>query len=196
MLRLHSRPAVLKRFGAPDLYSPIRVTPSQSYRIRDKEGVSQTSVPGWEYVITTQSIVGSPTQTIVFDAVPTMGTFKITYNAIDTTDFDPTVVVAADIQTALRLVAGLEAVTVTGDFTLGFTIVLLGINPVLVLTVTPDVDLDAVPSITYSNTPWTGALLKRGDKIIDPVLGNLAIKSIQEMVDLGGDIMGFKCEAE
>ncbi len=200
MLRLHSRPATLRRIGAsghPDLFSPIRVTPSHSYRIRDQHSVSNTAIRGWEYVVTTQSILGSWTQTLLFTTVPTMGTFKLTYNSLDTTDIDPTTATAADIQAALRLLTGLAYVTVTGDFTAGFVILFLGVQTLLTLTATGDMTFDSTMSFTYANTPWAGVPpIKRGDKILDPVLGSLAVKSIQEMVDIGGDIMGFKLECE
>lgn len=49
-----------------------------------------------------------------------------------------------------------------------------------------------VDSIQSPFTP----MIKRGDKIIDTVLGTLAINQVTEMVDVGGAIMGFRCRVE
>lgn len=66
-------------------------------------------------------------QLIEFDAVPDAGNFRIDYDGAETADiaFNAN---AAAVQAALRLVAGLGAVTVTGDFTAGFEVVMVGVN--------------------------------------------------------------------
>lgn len=99
LARLHSRAATLKRFGSPDIETPIRITPSNYFR--NLEGPSHTIIRGREFIIPLSSIV-SP--------------------------FDP--------------------------------------------------------------------VLKRGDKIIDPVFGSMAIDEITEMCDLGGDVMAYRCRCE
>lgn len=67
----------------------------------------------------------SEEQTIEFDAVPDAGLWSISLNGESTSDlaFGAN---AAAVQAALRLINGLESVTVTGDYTAGFTVVFAG----------------------------------------------------------------------
>lgn len=64
-------------------------------------------------------------QLIAFDAVPDTGLWSVSYGSESTSDlaFNDN---AAAVQAALRLIAGLEDVTVTGDYSLGFTVVFEG----------------------------------------------------------------------
>jgi len=49
-----------------------------------------------------------------------------------------------------------------------------------------------VDFIVYPFSP----IIKRGDKIGDPTFGSLAIDEINEMVDLGGDILAYRVRCE
>ncbi len=66
-------------------------------------------------------------QLITFSDAPTAGSFKLVYDEETSAAiaFDD---VAADVQTALRDLTGLETVTVTGDFSVGFTVVFTGVT--------------------------------------------------------------------
>lgn len=65
-------------------------------------------------------------QLIDFDAVPDAGLWSVSFGAESTSDlaFNAN---AAAVQAALRLIEGLEDVTVTGDYTAGFTVVFAGV---------------------------------------------------------------------
>lgn len=78
------------------------------------------------YSTTANTLQRNGTSLVEFDTVPDEGVFQLSYGGNPTADidFDAT---AADVQTALRLVAGLSAVTVSGDFTVGFTITFVGV---------------------------------------------------------------------
>ena len=66
-------------------------------------------------------------QKLTASSVPTAGNFQLGYNGNFTADiaFGAT---AADIQTALRLLTGLSSITVSGDWSLGFTVTFAGIT--------------------------------------------------------------------
>ncbi len=198
--RLHSRAATLRRFGTPDIYSPVRITPSNYFRFLD--GPSQTVIHGREFILPIDSMLGHSTQSITFGTSPTQGGFILTYATHDSTPIlysDN----AAAVQVALRAITGLEYVTVTGDFTVGFLVTLIGVENASPLTSSLDTppladvdDEEVVITIgVYSSTPWS-PIIKRGDKIIDSVYGSMAIDEIVEMVDIGGAIMGFRCRME
>jgi uncharacterized phage protein gp47/JayE len=64
-------------------------------------------------------------QKITFARVPTSGSFKITYSGNDTASIN-SAATNSTVQTAIRAIAGLEDVTVSGNFTSGFTITFTG----------------------------------------------------------------------
>lgn len=70
-------------------------------------------------------------QFITFSAVPDDGLLKLSYGADDFQIADEEG--AAELQVALRLITGLEDVTVTGTFTAGFVITFVGVTTPLVL---------------------------------------------------------------
>ncbi len=77
-------------------------------------------------------------QLVTFSSVPTVGNYKLKYGANATANIAYSANAAA-VQTALRLVSGLSSVTVTGDTSVGFTIVFTGVTgPATLLTVTSD----------------------------------------------------------
>ena len=45
-------------------------------------------------------------------------------------------------------------------------------------------------------TPFSGAIIKKGDRIVDSIHGVIAIDEVIEMPDLGGATMGFRCRCE
>lgn len=68
-------------------------------------------------------------QSVKFATTPTTGVFKLTYNGNATADIAYNAT-SSDVQTALRLVSGLSAVTVTGSYTTGFIVTMTGVtNP-------------------------------------------------------------------
>lgn len=198
LANIHSRSAIMKRLGTPDLTSNIRITPSNYFRFL--EGPSHTVSRGREFIIPVTSIVGTPIQTISFDVVPTTGTFLLTYNGTDTTLLGITDD-AASIQVALRLIPALANVVVAGSFaTQTFTVTFYGVATPYLLTSTLTLgdELDATISIVQNTVgqPWSGGTIKRGDKILDNSFGSMAIDEIIEMVDLGGAIMAYRVRCE
>lgn len=107
-------------------------------------------------------------QKVAFDLVPDAGAWKITLNGHQSASlaFD---ISAAALQTALRLLAGFEACTVTGDFTSGFSILMTGyVGNVPVLTVSANtLEASATPVVTTVTTPTPGtASTSGGVKVI------------------------------
>lgn len=91
-------------------------------------------------------------QLLSFSAVPDSGTFHVTYHMLSTTELAFNAP-AADVQAALRLIEGLEAVTVSGNFTAGFKITFVGVDsPVDTVTVSSSLLNGADPvDITVSD---------------------------------------------
>lgn len=192
--RIHSREAVLKRMGTPDLYSPIRITQSNFFRYL--EGPSQIVIRGREFVIPVDTMLGTLSQRISFSQVPTAGTFTLSYGVTATSAFDKDSNAAA-IQAALRAISGLSAVTVTGSYAAGFVVVFYGVNTPSTLTYTMGVTpLDATITISQGTPVEFSPKIKRGDKIIDATYGHLAIDEIIEMIDIGGEIMGYRVRTD
>lgn len=91
-------------------------------------------------------------QDITFDAVPTGGTFQITYKS-ETSAAIAWDDAAVDIQTALNNLTGLSGVTVAGSFAAGFTITFAGDDgkqPQTDLGITNDSLLDGVTPVVIS----------------------------------------------
>lgn len=73
-------------------------------------------------------------EVISFSSVPGSGAFTLFYGDEETASI-PYTATAGDVQTALQALTGLGSVTVTGDFTDGFTVTFTGVDPVaLILT--------------------------------------------------------------
>lgn len=194
LIRIHSRAATLKRIGSPNIYSPIKIAPSNYFRYI--QGPSSVVIRGREFIIPIDSMKGTATQLISFAAVPSAGGFYLTYSGSDTAVFLFSAV-AGDIQTELRLISGLEDVTVTGNFTSGFLITFYGVEAPTAVTYTMDgTPLDTTITIESSVAVLWSPIIKRGDKIIDVTYGHLAIDEIIEMVDIGGAIIGYRCRCE
>lgn len=192
LTRMHSREATLKRYGSVyDSYSPCRITPSNYFRFL--RGPEYTSIPGKEFIIPIDSLVGHFTQTLVFAAIPTTGTFKITYGTDSTTDlnFDDT---STEIETALKLLPGFSNITVTGNFTSGFLITMLGVQNKPVIGQLTDSTLDTTGSFSSGNSPWADPI-KKADRILDGTRV-YTIDEIMEMPDLGGQTMAYRCRVD
>lgn len=87
---------------------------------------------------------------LAFGAVPTSGAFTISYGGNPTASI-PYTATAAQVQTALRLVTGLSAVTVAGNFTSGFDITMVGIaSPTAVTAPTNTLSNGSAVSITVT----------------------------------------------
>jgi len=198
LTRMHSRSAQLRRPGSIDIYSPCRITPSNYFRFL--QGPEATTIHGREFIIPLDTLVGQYSKLLTFSTNPVTGVYNLTYNSNSTTDLSPASS-AADIQTALRLLAGLSNVLVEGSYVLGFSIVFNGFNAEpLALTVTNSTLQDNTPAavtttITNGFELWDQRI-RRGDKIIDSVYGSQTIDELIEMVDVGGAVMGYRVRCE
>lgn len=195
--RLHSIPMTHKRIGGgavPTIYSPVRGTPSNYFRYL--AGPAETVVTGAEFILPVAVFLGTAAQRVSFSTVPTTGTWKLSYNSVATSDLSFNAI-ASDIQTALRLITGLGNVTVTGDYTAGFTVNLFGIQtPFTLVGANGGSVLDA--SITVATLPigiLPIPLLARGDKLLDGSK-SWTVKEIIDMPDLGGDTVGYRVRVE
>lgn len=193
---LHSRPASLKRVGKttdPVMYSPIRITPSNFFRFL--QGPEYTSIKGAEFIIPIDSMKGEYAQNISLAAIPTDGVYTLAFGINTTTDlaFNAS---AATIQTALRLLTGMENVIVSGSHTSKiFTITFRGFSVAPALgSLTPGVDYDTTGSFYNLNIPWT-QLIKKGDRIVD---SNKiwAVDEVIDLHDLGASVMGWRVRCD
>lgn len=90
-------------------------------------------------------------QLVEFSAVPTSGSYKLKYGANETAAiaFGDN---AAAVQAALQLVAGLGAVTVTGDTTVGFSVTFTGISGPATLLLVTENSLQAAGPVNVETT--------------------------------------------
>lgn len=188
--RLHSQAGYIKRSGTPNLYSPMRITPSNFFRYT--QGPSLTVITGSEGIIPVSAITGTQVQTVAMSGTPVaLSSFKLTYDGHDTSDLDWDTVTASDIQVALRLIAGLESVVVTGPAP--FSIKMFDVQtPVLLVGVPP---ASGVITVGYGASVAIDPPIKRGDRLI---IGSqmFSAKEIIEMPDLGGEIIGYRVRYE
>lgn len=196
LTRIHSRVATLKRLGTVDIYSPCRITPANFFRFL--RGPEYTTIKGLEFIIPLDSMKGQYGQFLEFDEVPDEGTFKIKIGSNTTTalPFDTT---ATAIQTAIRLFSGYSNITVTGNFTLGFSILFIGISTQPALGEIVDSTLErinvaVVGTYTQTYTPWSDKI-KKGDRIVDGSR-QLTVDEIMEMHDLGAQVMAYRVRAD
>lgn len=192
LTRIHSRAATMRRPGNPDIFSPVRITPSNYFRFI--EGPSEMVIHGREFILPTDTLLGQWTQKITFSKVPTVGSFVL-YYGLEDTDSIAFSATAADIQTELREIPGLANVTVTGSFSSGFVVTFVGVSSPALLEA---VNNTLGATITIAEGPyqaWTQKV-KRGDRIQDEVYGEMTVDEIVEIVDIGGSIMGFRCRVE
>ena len=192
LTRLHSRPALLKRLGTVDIYTPVRITPSNYFRFL--RGPEYTTIPGKEFIIPADSMIGQFAQKLVFELAPTTGAFKIKYgtNTTGSLAYDAT---AAQIQTALSGLTGLSNVTVSGSFVAGFLITFRGFQTAPELGQITDSTLDKPGVFSNTNVLWTGEPITKGDRILDGTR-LYSVDEIMEMPDMGGKTMGFRCRCD
>lgn len=196
--RLHSQPGFIKRPGTPDIYSVMRMTPSNYFRYL--AGPSYTVVTGSEAIIPIGTIYGQQRVDVAVNAAPTSGTWTIGFDlngapvVTGSLDFDADL---SDIQAALRLITGCELVTVTGDLqALAFTINFIGVKQIANVVVALG-SLVGTATVTYSYVAiaWPAPLIKRGDRILTSA-GSFTAKEVIEMPDLGGEILGYRVRYE
>ena len=190
LTRLHSKPAMLKRLGPVVKFSPVRLTPSNYFRFL--AGPEYTKIPGYEFVIPVDSILGEFAQRISFVSAPTVGVFRIKFGANSTTDLAYNVS-AADMQIAIRLLPGMNNALVTGNFSTGFIITFAGQDSAPALGQITNSTLDIAGTFSHTFSPWGD--LKKGDRL---VMGstNLAIDEIIFMYDLGASVMGYRVRCD
>lgn len=193
LIALYSRPAQLKRLGTPDIFSLIRLTPSNYFRFL--KGPEYTLVNRIEFIISRASAVGHLAQTLSFNKVPDAGNFKIGFGVLTTTSL-PFNTTAADIQTAVRLLSGFSNTLVSGDFTAGFLFTFVGASSPVTLgdvtesTLANGADSSLVDTWANTNVPWAKQLV-RGDRITDGS-NNWTVDEIEEMCDIGAIPMGWR----
>lgn len=197
LTRLHSRPGILKRLGTPDIFSPIRLTPSNYFR--SLRGPEYTTVKGSEFVLPLDSMLGQFAQKLTLNKVPDDGDFKLGFGVV-TTESLPFDASAEDIQTSIRLLSGFSDALVTGDFATGFIFTFAGKSSEVVTgdvtesTLSNGLDTLLVDTWVNFNIPWEKPILK-GDRIINGS-SQLAIDEIIEMYDVGAVLIGFRCRAD
>lgn len=188
--RLHSREAVLKRLGDVDIFSPVRLTPSNYFRFL--RGPEYTTVSGKEFIIPVDTLLGHFSQKIALSDTPTSGTFKLRYGSDVTGDLAYNIS-ASSLQTALRLLTGMGNVVVLKSGNT-YTVVFRGFNikPELGMVESTTLDVGLVLSNSYEK--WL-PVLSKGDRILDN--GSVVVvDEIIEMHDLGATLMGYRCRCD
>lgn len=196
--RLHSQAAFIKRPGTPDIFSPMRMTPSNYFRYI--AGPSQTVVTGSEAIIPVATIYGQQQAVIVLDVIPSAGTWTLSFTldgVVKTTtalNFDD---LQGVIQAAINAITGCENVTVIGDLESSSTrIDFVGVKSVSNISIDISALVDTTAATySYNAIAWPTPLIKRGDRIVSSV-GTYTIKEVIEMPDLGGDIIGYRVRYE
>ena len=103
-------------------------------------------------------------QKAAFSSVPDSGTWTLKYGLVSTSVLAYNASAAA-VQAALRLIPGLASVTVTGDYTVGFSVTFLGVNsPVSLLTSTSSL-LDGITAVTIAVTDISSVASKPNDNV-------------------------------
>lgn len=102
-------------------------------------------------------------QLVTFSAVPDSGSFTLKFGSLAPTAAIPFSANAAAVQAALRLVAGLEAVTVSGDFTDGFSIIFVGVDSPVANLVAVSSLLDGVTAVTITVADASSSARKPND---------------------------------
>ncbi len=196
LTRLHSRAATLKRLGSPDIYSPIRITPSNYFRFL--RGPEYTTIKGAEFIIPVDTMLGEFAQNIVFSIAPDAGTFKLKFGALTSGSLSWNSTSGA-IQTALRLLTGYENVVVTGSIAAGLKVTFTGVSSSPTIGELADNTLTAsavavIAAFSNTNTLWTRPI-KKGDVIIDGS-SRWTTDEIIEMHSLGATIMGYRLRCD
>lgn len=195
--RIHSQAGFIKRLGTTDIYSPMRITPSNYFRYID--GPSQTVATDSEGVIPVATIAGQKKVVITLDAPATDGTFDITLSfnsgsiTVSNIAFD---IIPADLEALIRGISpDLAAITIPDSFESGankITINFIGVKDVGNTTVdVTDLIGPLTATSAYSNLAWPTPPVKRGDRIIISA-GTLTINEVVEMPDLGGETIGYR----
>ena len=193
---IHSRPVVLKRLGSATgvtIFSPARITPSNFFRTT--QGPEYTTIKGSEFIIPVDSMLGEFAQTITLSAIPTIGTYTLTFGAFTTgpLNYNDS---ASTVQAAVRLLTGLANAIVTGSHTDKlFTIKFAGFDVAPALgTLNPDVDYNATAVFASLNIPWANQI-KKGDRIVESNKIWIMDEPV-EMYDLGATVMGWRVRCD
>ena len=112
-------------------------------------------------------------QHVVFSSVPVSGAYKLKYGVLETASiaFGDN---AAAVQVALRLLAGLGSVTVTGDTTAGFVVTFTGVSgPATLLVSDPTANSlqDSTPiNVTVTATTTTAGTVLSTETIDEAIV--------------------------
>lgn len=100
-------------------------------------------------------------QTISFSATPNDGTWKVTFNGVESGSLAKNISNTA-LQTALRLVTGLGSVTVTGSVSAGFVVTMVSVMvngsvdiPLMSVT-SSTLSIDEIQTLTFAPHPTAG----------------------------------------
>lgn len=199
LAKLHSIQGVqVRRPGNPILYSPATISPSNYFR--QNQTLENMVITGREYVVPVDSLLGTFSKVMNFSSVPVDGEFKLEYLTNQTTVLN-TLSTMDEIQIALRLVAGLEKVLVSGSFATEILFVLPGFSTLPAAITLADSDLvdAALNNVSADNIDtyeqWD-VPLRRGDKMQVPRIGLLTIETAQELYDIGAVLMGYRVTCE
>jgi hypothetical protein len=129
-------------------------------------------------------------QHIDFSSVPTVGTYKLKYGALETAAiaFDDA---AADVEDALQLLTGLGTVTVAGDTTAGFSVTFTGVTgPATLLVCTEDKlqDTDGVDVFLTIETTTPGVSATTAETLAESI--TRAVELVQFSGVMAAQILG------
>lgn len=197
--RMNSQAGYIKRPGNPDLYTPMRMTSSNYFR--QLAGPSQTVVTGSECIIPIATIVGQKRIIFTPNHLPTAGTFTFAAQVNGTPQVTAPIAWnanAGQVQTALRLLPGLEHATVGQVWSGGtLTIDFVGSKTVesAVIDITSLTTTTAVTQV-IEGIEWDDPVIKRGDRLLNAAGTSFTVTEVIEMPDFGGEVLGYRVRYE
>lgn len=200
VMGINSKPVTLKRIGNPTIYSPARAGRGNYFRYAS--GPAETVITGREFVVPVSTILGTKKTVLSVDNPVTAGSFALTihYNggsiSVMNIAFDIT---ASDLQALIRGMSGdLSSINILTALDADQNIAIEWVGIQTLTSVDLNISSLTGPTVVTSLTSYKGdwGSIKRADRMIFEDGTILSVENSNEMNDLGGDIIGYRCTTE